>query len=98
MKSRTGALRRPSHTTQSARSSSSTAPSAAVAALTNNASKAATDCLVAVLDSCGSVKFSVFSFYTQHEELGTTTRNENEAPSARSVTTKIPAANASGVS
>lgn len=55
-----------------------------------------TDSLVAVLDSCGSVKFSVFSFYTVDEETGFAFRNASVF--ARSVTTKVPAANASGVS
>jgi hypothetical protein len=83
--------------------------------------KADTDCLVAVLDSCGSVKFSVFSFFLAPSDEDATSSSssgcggaltEEEAaavsagdqlvrcatPRARSVTTKIPAANASGVS
>jgi hypothetical protein len=56
----------------------------------------ATDCLVAVLDSCGTIKFTVFSFYTHNERSGEIWRSS--VPIARSVTTKVPAANASGVS
>lgn len=56
----------------------------------------ATDCLVGVLDSCGTVKFTVFSFYTEDERTGEVYRNA--LPFARAVTTKIPAANAAGVS
>jgi hypothetical protein len=56
----------------------------------------ATDCLVAVLDSCGTIKFTVFSFYTHNERSGEIWRSA--VPIARSVTTKVPAANASGVS
>lgn len=56
----------------------------------------ATDSLVAVLDSCGSVKFSLFSFYQEVGQEGALDRLS--APFVRSVTTKVPAANASGVS
>jgi hypothetical protein len=56
----------------------------------------ATDCLVAALDSCGTIKFTVFSFYTHNERSGEIWRSS--VPIARSVTTKVPAANASGVS
>ena len=55
-----------------------------------------TDCLLAVLDSCGTVKFTVFSFYNHDERTGEIWRHT--LPFARSVTTKVPAANASGVS
>ena len=56
------------------------------------------DCIVAVLDSCGSIKFSVFSFYSQpslRDPAGEIHRLST--PCVRSVTSKIPAANASGV-
>jgi hypothetical protein len=55
-----------------------------------------TDALVAVLDSCGTIKFTVFSFYAQDGRSDDIWRYST--PSARSVTTKVPAANASGVS
>lgn len=76
--------------------SSSRSSAAKAAASTSVAGPEGTDSLVAVLDSCGSVKFSVFSFYTVDEETGFAARNASLF--ARSVTTKVPAANASGVS
>jgi hypothetical protein len=54
-----------------------------------------TDALVAVLDSCGTIKFTVFAFYGQDGRSDDIFRYST--PSARSVTTKVPAANASGV-
>lgn len=56
----------------------------------------ATDSLVAVLDSCGSVKFTLFSFYAEVGEEGALQRLAT--PFSRSITVKVPAANASGVS
>ncbi|KAJ1437761.1 hypothetical protein B484DRAFT_416415, partial [Ochromonadaceae sp. CCMP2298] len=64
----------------------STHPSSAHPSHPSLSHQESTDALVGALDSCGSVKFSVFSFY----EHGV------RAFTARSVTTKIPGANACG--
>ena len=53
------------------------------------------DSLMVILDSCGTAKFTVFSFYTYEPETDLLTYTV--VPIARSVTVKIPAANVSGV-